>query len=59
MKNPTRKLNNWNIPATLEEWAAHIPRATEDSTTSGTPSTGQPGDMVHLDVRFVRNPPKK
>jgi CRISPR/Cas system endoribonuclease Cas6 (RAMP superfamily) len=50
-----KKLNNWDISPTLEEFERRLKNRQKNSSTSEVKREIQPDDMITYEVRFVSN----
>jgi CRISPR/Cas system endoribonuclease Cas6 (RAMP superfamily) len=48
-----KKLNNWDISPTLEEFERRLKNRQKNSSTSEVKREIQPDDMITYEVRFV------
>ena len=59
MKNSIKRLSNWKIPSTAEEWTQELRDPQENSSTSEKQNLEQPEPTDRYEIRFVKNPKKK
>lgn len=58
MKNSKKKLNNWDVPSTLEEYEQLMRKQSENSSTSEAKKEGQQEATMTYEIRFVSNKKK-